>query len=166
MAYAVGSYANALCDRCGFQYPYRSLQTEWNGLKVCPECFENKHPQLEPNIPPADPEALFQPRIDRTEPATARLLTPNPFLSGGIGSNVITVNERSHGRATSDVVRFRDVEGFDGFSKAVLENASGYTITVTGTDTYTFTASSGTATFGGVKGGGENSSAGPVTLSP
>jgi len=74
------------------------------------------------------------------------------------------VVEPSHGRSTNDVVRFRKVESFDGFTKATLENSSGYTITVTDSNLYTFTASSGTATTGGQRGGGENATVGPVTL--
>ena len=65
MAYAVGKYAKAICDRCGFEYPYLELQEEWNGQKTCPECYESKHPQLTPSPPPADAEALYQPRVFR-----------------------------------------------------------------------------------------------------
>jgi len=93
-----------------------------------------------------------------------RLLTPNAFTSGSAASAVITVFEPSHGRSTSDTVRFRNVFGFDGFTKATIENASGYVITVTTTDEYTFTAASGTATTGNTRGGGENATVGPVTL--
>ena len=67
MKYASGKYARAICDRCGFEYPYTSLQKEWNGLKVCTDCFEPKHPQLEPPPPPFEPEALYDPRPDRAE---------------------------------------------------------------------------------------------------
>jgi hypothetical protein len=56
------------------------------------------------------------------------------------------------------------VEGFNGFTKAVVESASGYTITVIDSNLYTFTATSGTATTGGARGGGENATVGPVTL--
>jgi hypothetical protein len=45
-----------------------------------------------------------------------------------------------------------------------LADSSGYSITVSDADTYTFTASSGTATTGNQRGGGENATAGPVTL--
>jgi hypothetical protein len=77
---------------------------------------------------------------------------------------VITVLEPSHGRSTSDTVRFRDVSSFDGFTKAILESASGYAITKIDDNRYSFSASSGTATTGGVKGGGGRVTAGPVTL--
>ena len=67
MNYAIGKKSKGMCDRCGFEYPYTSLQKEWNNLKVCPDCFEPKHPQLEPPPPPFEPEALFDPRPDRAE---------------------------------------------------------------------------------------------------
>ena len=68
MKFATGQYALALCDRCGQQYDYIELRQEWNGLRVCPECFEEKHPQLEPHPVPFEPEALRDPRPDRKEP--------------------------------------------------------------------------------------------------
>ena len=49
-------------------------------------------------------------------------------------------------------------------TKAVFENSSGYSITVTSTDRYTFTVSA-SSTTGNVKGGGDRASAGPVSLS-
>jgi hypothetical protein len=64
MAYALGKYAQGICDRCGFQYPYLDLREEWNKFKVCPECYEPKARQLEPTQVGADPEALYQPRPD------------------------------------------------------------------------------------------------------
>jgi len=88
----------------------------------------------------------------------------NAFTSGASGTDSITVSEPSHGRTTGDIVRFRKVNGFDGFTSAVLEKADGYTITVVDSGSYTFTASSGTATTGGQRGGGENATVGPVTL--
>jgi len=64
MSYALGKYSQAICDRCGFQYPYLDLREEWNNFKVCPECYEPKARQLEPTQVGADAEALFQPRPD------------------------------------------------------------------------------------------------------
>ena len=68
MSYAIGKRSLAICDRCGQQYRYLELRKEWNGLRVCPDCFETKHPQLEPSPPPYEPQALQDPRTDRTEP--------------------------------------------------------------------------------------------------
>lgn len=163
--YASGKNAWGYSDRSGFRYRLSEMRTEWNGSKVGIDEYEAKHPQLEPSNAGADAQALYDPRPDsRTEVAVERLLVSNAFESGAAGSAVITVIEPSHGRSTSDVVRFRKVEGFDGFTEAALENASGYSITVVDTNTYTFTASSGTATVGNTRGGGQNATSGPVTL--
>ena len=62
MAYALGKFAKGLCDRCSFEYKLSELREEWNGAKVCPDCYEPKHPQLEPLTATADPEALYRPR--------------------------------------------------------------------------------------------------------
>jgi len=58
MTFANGKFALAICDRCGQQYKYLELKQEWNGLFTCPECFESKHPQLDPPYHPADAVAL------------------------------------------------------------------------------------------------------------
>jgi hypothetical protein len=140
------------------------MRKEWNGLKVGPDEYEAKHPQLEPNYPGPDPTALYEPRPDsRTEVSVENLLGLNPFLSTASSAS-ITVIEPSHGRSTSDTVRFRDAVGFDGFTATVLNNSSGYAITKVDDNTYTFTASSGTARTGGIRGGGGSVTAGPVTL--
>ena len=162
--YASGKKAYGYSDRSGFRYRLREMRKEWNGLKVGPDEYEAKHPQLEPNYPGPDPTALYEPRPDkRTEVSVENLLGLNPFLST-VSSASITVIEPSHGRSTSDTVRFRDAVGFDGFTATVLNNSSGYAITKVDDNTYTFTASSGTATTGGIRGGGGSVTAGPVTL--
>ena len=162
--YASGKKAWGYSDRSGFRYRLRDMIKEWNGLKVGRDEYEAKHPQLEPNYPGPDPTALFEPRPDRrTEVTVENLLGLNPFLSTA-SSATITVIEPSHGRSTSDTVRFRDAIGFDGFTATVLNNSSGYAITKVDDNTYTFSASSGTATTGGIRGGGGSVTAGPVTL--
>ena len=65
--FASGKHALAICDRCGLQYDYTELREEWTGSRVCPECFERKHPQLEPPRVKPDAEALRHPRPDREE---------------------------------------------------------------------------------------------------
>jgi len=62
MAYASGKHALAICDRCGWQYPYLSMKTEWDHTRVCSECYEPKEPQLDPVPHVADPEAIRNPR--------------------------------------------------------------------------------------------------------
>ena len=137
--YASGRKAWGYSDRSGFRYRLRDMIKEWNGLKVGKDEYETKHPQLEPSYPGPDPTALYEPRPDsRTEPAIERLLGVNPFLHSGSGA--ITVTEKNHGRSSSDTVRFRDAVGFGSeITKALLESSSGYSITATTTDQYTFT---------------------------
>ena len=162
--FSVGKNSYAISDRSGLRYRYKDMRREWNGLLVGPDEFEPKQPQLGPFRTVADPQALRDARPDRVEPEVARLLDLNPFSSGGVGTNIITVTEVSHGRTTGSIVRFRNVFGFDGFTKEVSESTAGYGITVSNQDKYTFTATSGTATSGNTRGGGQNASAGPVTL--
>ena len=88
----------------------------------------------------------------------------NAFKTGTSGSAVITVTEPGHGRSTGDTVRYRNIIAFDGFTTSILEQAAGYAITKVDDNNYTFTAASGTATSGGVFGGGGSASAGPVTV--
>ena len=161
--FATGKNSYAISDRSGLRYRYRDMRREWNGLLVGKDEYEPKHSQLGPFRVRADAEALADARPDRTEPALERILPRDSFTSGSLGSAVITVREVSHGRTTGDIVRFKKANGFDGFTNTVLQKSSGYSITVTDADNYTFTASSGTATTGGQRGGGENATVGAET---
>lgn len=68
MAYASGKQSLAICDRCGQRYRYLELKLEWQGLKTCPECWEEKHPQLGPFKVPPEPQALYKPRPQEALP--------------------------------------------------------------------------------------------------
>jgi hypothetical protein len=35
---------NATCDRCGFKFKASELIEDWQGLRVCREDFETRHP--------------------------------------------------------------------------------------------------------------------------
>lgn len=86
MTFASGKFALGICDRCGQQYKLLQLKEEWNGLRTCPECWETKHPQLEPKYHPADPEALSFTRPARVEPVTVYVNAPgdSAFESNGM----------------------------------------------------------------------------------
>jgi hypothetical protein len=145
-------------------FPYKEMVKEWNGSRVHVSEFEPKQPQLQPKPHGADPQGLPMAKPDRTEPATQNLLPGNPFNITS-GSTTITVTEPSHGRSTSDTVVFRNVDGSPGgLAFTVFENSSGFSITVTGTNNYTFTlGSTPTVTE---RAGGMFVTAGPVTLTP
>ena len=63
--FASGKNAKAISDRSGFQYPYRLMRREWNGLLVGPDEFEPKHPQLGPFRKVSDPQALVDCRPEQ-----------------------------------------------------------------------------------------------------
>lgn len=84
MAFASGKHALAICDRCGFRAKYTEMREEWNHARVCPECYESKHPQLESPKVRADAEALRDARPDVTETpvSSADLQSYIDFLNG------------------------------------------------------------------------------------
>ena len=53
------------------------MRKEWNGLKVGPDEYEAKHPQLEPNYPGPDPTALYEPRPNQDTDLTAFVVYTN-----------------------------------------------------------------------------------------
>ena len=181
---ATGKYAKAISDRSGMEFPYNEMVKEWNGAFVHKSEFEAKHPQLELGVHAADQEGLMNARPDRTENDVATILKPNPFETISASSGIINVSETSHGRSTSDTVRFRgspstagtfaNPASVDGITGANIAKAAGYSITVgkrdssgniTSTaDFYHFTVDTNTATSGGVSGGGNSCSAGPATI--
>ena len=163
--FASNKYALGISDRSGVAYKLRNMRKEWTGFLVGKDEWETKQPQLNPRKVVGDPQALKNPRPDRIEPAVTVLLPFNSFRSAGSGTTTITVTEPGHGRSTGDIVRFRDIIPFDGFAESMLETAAGFSITKVDSASYTFVATSGTATSGSVAGGGSNASAGPVTVS-
>ena len=161
MAFSKGRYAKAISDRSGMEFPYKEMVKEWTGALVHISEFEPKQPQLQPPYHRGDPQALLNPRPDRTETAVPRLLPLNAFTTTS-SSQIIKVNEPNHGRSTSDRVRFRDAQNVGGVLGSTINLAAGYVITKVNDDKYTFatdTTSSITET-----GGGGSASAGPVTV--
>mgnify|MGYP003148470890 CR=1 FL=1 len=51
-----------MSDISGFKVPYKSLKTTWKGLRVEPEEYDKKHPQLRPPRNVIDATSLFKPR--------------------------------------------------------------------------------------------------------
>tara|TARA_R100001377_G_scaffold83352_1_gene64733 strand:+ start:695 stop:1054 length:360 start_codon:yes stop_codon:yes gene_type:complete len=91
MAYASGKHSLGRCDRCGFVYDYLELKKEWNSLRVCEECYEPKHPQLEPKAYRVDPEALRNPRPTEPTPTAhlGKIIVSNPVNDKGVSSPIM-----------------------------------------------------------------------------
>lgn len=68
--YASGKNSIAECDRCGFRYKLSELRkltikTKQVSIKVCKNCWEPDHPQLQLGMYPVnDPQAVREPRKD------------------------------------------------------------------------------------------------------
>jgi len=68
--FASGKNSDAICDRCGFGYKLTLLKklvvkTKTYDLKVCPECWDPDHPQLQLGMYPVDdPQGVRDPRPD------------------------------------------------------------------------------------------------------
>jgi len=68
--YASGKHSIAECDRCGQRYKLVELKkltikTKQVSIKVCQECWDPDHPQLQLGLYPVnDPQAVREPRPD------------------------------------------------------------------------------------------------------
>jgi len=68
--FASGKYAIAECDRCDGRYMLKELRTQTVKtrpfkIKVCHECWDPDHPQLQLGMYPVDdPQAVREPRPD------------------------------------------------------------------------------------------------------
>ena len=84
MSYASGKFAYFICDVCGFRYRYTNARMTWDNTKVCHECYEPKHPQLDPPPITADAEALHQPRpeVDLPQTQLGLVKTTNASAAG------------------------------------------------------------------------------------
>ena len=61
--YASGKKSNAMSDISGFKVKYKNLKTTWDNLRVEPEEYDPKQPQLTPAKNVIDATALFQPSL-------------------------------------------------------------------------------------------------------
>ena len=85
--FASGKYSIAMCDRCGQQFKLKKLKmevikTKLYQLKVCEECWDPDHPQLQLGMYPVDdPQGVRQPRKDTTYVTSG--VNVDGFTSGG-----------------------------------------------------------------------------------
>ena len=88
--YAYGRHAFGFCDRCDFRYELNDLKQETvkgrkTGLLLCPFCRDKDHPQLFLGTKVVDdPQALFNPRPDRSEAESRKLASWDPVGIGNI----------------------------------------------------------------------------------
>jgi hypothetical protein len=108
--FARGKYALAISDRSGMTFPYLEMVREWNGALVHYSEYEPKQPQLEPKPVGADPQALFNPRVQRASTGSLILLGNNPFeiVINSVDNNTyVNVYSLDHQRKAGSTVRLR-----------------------------------------------------------
>jgi ribosome-binding protein aMBF1 (putative translation factor) len=78
MSFASGKFASGICDICGHRVKYLEMRSQivneaTTGLRVCPDCFDVDHPQLQVGkYLVTDSQALEFPRPKETVvPGTA-----------------------------------------------------------------------------------------------
>lgn len=85
--FSSGKFAISQCDRCGFRFKLTQLKkeiikTKKYDLKVCPQCWDPDHPQLQLGMYPVeDPQAVREPRPDTTYYSAG--IDVNGFPTGG-----------------------------------------------------------------------------------
>jgi len=139
--YASGKKAWGFSDRSGFRYRLSEMITEWNGMKVGPDEYEPKHPQLIQTQTGSDPQALFEPRT-RNDKIPETVVFPifdlntfvykeNPKAVGSVGTvtlggSVITPTDVTGVSATGAV-------GTVVFAGSAVTITATYTVTVVST---------------------------------
>ena len=144
--YARGKKSYAISDRGGQRVRYTQLKTTWDGLRVAPDEWEPKHPQLTPAKDVTDAEQLRQPRPDNdVENVVIHLaFVRDPFksfleqTSGGVGGL------GSVGEISNDNIRFEVVESGLGGTGGV----GSITIELSGNISVTSETSSGVGALG------------------
>jgi hypothetical protein len=119
---------NAWCQRCGAKYKSEDLCEEWDGLKVCHDCWELRHPQDlvqgildEQAVPWASPE-LADTFVNN---AATQGLTTAPFAAGPdyeIFDTVNTLSVQVSGQPLASV-QMTDVLG--GANMCAVQNPAG-----------------------------------------
>ncbi|WP_273071962.1 hypothetical protein [Marinobacter sp.] len=98
--FASGKYALGISDRSGFAYPLNRMRKEWTGALVGFDEWEAKSPQIEPFPKVDDPQALKDPRPDRSEAMVVHVAARDPVIedfiptkaSGNVGSVTVTTS--------------------------------------------------------------------------
>ena len=130
--FASGKWSIAECDRCGQRYKLSALRklvikTKLVNIKVCPECWEEDHPQLQLGMYPVeDAQAVREPRPDTSYlvSGTSGLQTK---LSGGTSVAGAGTNE---GGSRVFQWGWNPVGGGSGFDAVLTPNVLAMTVQI------------------------------------
>jgi hypothetical protein len=129
--YATGKKSKAISDISGFKIPYSRLKTTWDNLRVEPEEFDVKHPQLTPAKNVVDATALFNPRPDTDKEITNVVIGYNyDIFSGKLNRpNVGVVAVGGVGRLNTAPSGDRATSAI-GFESAIVETGLAGTFSI------------------------------------
>jgi hypothetical protein len=84
----------------------KDLKKEWTGFKVCQECYEPKHPQLEPKRGINEPIAVYEPRPEKVSTVSVSLSYggDSTFASVGMQPAPVAKSLTANGSITSVTV--------------------------------------------------------------
>ena len=111
--YAKGKKSYAISDRGGQRVRYTQLKTTWDGLRVAPDEWEPKHPQLTPVKNVIDAQQLFKPRStgqDREDVVIYLAHTFDPFTPSVERKSVGVAGLGSVGEINSDDISLLIIE--------------------------------------------------------
>ena len=144
--FAKGKRAYAISDIGGHRVPYTKLKTQWDGLRVDPEEYSPKHPQLDPPRQVVDSVALRNSRSDNAPENIDFFVGFNydPFLDKLNRPGVGISGKGQAGVVSFDLSRDAEPTGVGGTGAVGTELALGAAVE-TG-----LAGTGGLATFGGV----------------
>ena len=122
--FASGKHAIAECDRCAQRYMLKELRTQTVKtkpfkIKVCHECWDPDHPQLQLGMYPVnDPQAVREPRPD-----VSYLVSGQNGLQI-VDSNSVSTDAFGYPEAGSRVIQWgwNPVGGSRGFDSVLTPN--------------------------------------------
>lgn len=94
-----------ICDRCGLRFPLKKLKFEFllgrsTGLRVCPQCLDPSHPQLDTRgVRTDDKQSVKDRRSDAAELAASRAM----FAWNPVGTPLTSTAQISIGRVTVNI---------------------------------------------------------------
>ena len=144
--YASGKKSVAISDISGFKVKYNDLKTTWDGLRVEPQDWEPKHPQLTPAKNVIDATALFQPRVDN-DPENVSFFVG---FNTDIFASKIENSQKGIGIKGTGVVELLPTSSFNFGADVTGQAGTGAIGTIVPTGKRDVTGVSATATLGGI----------------
>lgn len=143
IAYASGRYAWGECQKCGLRFKYLQLRSDghWRHLRVCPDCYDPRHPQ-ERLLRVSDAVALWRPSPEsRHAPTIPVLAGETAGTTNSLSWTAVTSQDsRVAGyRLYRDEVQIADLEIETDYTGAVLVDPRAYDDESLADGTYEYT---------------------------